>query len=384
MTPRDYDLVVLGDFRFPGGTSTAIAEELNAGAAAGYRIGLVQIKGPVLRQPHPFHPRIRACIDEGRVALLDPDRPVAARLVLVHHPSLFTHRPLQGLHVTAERKLLVVWHPPLDGAGAPAYDWAAIDRNTRGLLGDDLLWAPVGPLVRAQFDAIEDRPPLFPDDWHSMVDLDAWRVDRSGFVDNRPVIGRHSRPDLLKWPDTRDMTLAAYPDDPRYLVRVLGGGPFLLGLARRLSAQLAGPRLQRHARRSFLAGSTSSSTSTIRAGSRRSAGPSSRPWRAARSPSCRRISSRCSATPRSTPSRRRRGTWSTPTAATPGLSPSRSSAAGRLVRSASAIEAYVERLHALIGPPRPTRSRAAAPRTVPRRGRCACCSCRRTASASAI
>ena len=75
MTPRGYDLIVLGDFRFPGGTSTAIAEELSAGAAAGYRIGLVQVKGPVLKRPHPFHPRIRACIDDRRVDLIvNPQR----------------------------------------------------------------------------------------------------------------------------------------------------------------------------------------------------------------------------------------------------------------------------------------------------------------------
>ena len=184
----------------------------------------------MLKQPHPFHPRIRACIDDRRVELIDPDQPATGRLVLAHHPSLFTHRPLQGLHLSAERKLLVVWHPPLDGAGMPSYDWASIDRNARGVLGDDLLWAPVGPLVRAQFETIDDSPPLFADDWHSMVDLDEWRVDRSGFVDSRPVIGRHSRPDLLKWPDTRELTLAAYPDDPGFVVRVLGGGPYLLTL----------------------------------------------------------------------------------------------------------------------------------------------------------
>ena len=93
MPARNYDIVVLGDFRFPGGTSTAIAEELSAGAAAGYRIGLVQIKGPVLKRPHPFHPRIRACIEDRRVDLIDPDQPVEGRLLLAHHPSLFTHRP---------------------------------------------------------------------------------------------------------------------------------------------------------------------------------------------------------------------------------------------------------------------------------------------------
>ena len=227
MTPRDYDLIVLGDFRFPGGTSTAIAEELVAGTAAGYRIALVQLKGPVLKYPHPFHPRIRACIDDGRVDLLDPELPATGRLLLAHHPSLFTHRPLQGLHLSAERKLLVVWHPPLDGVGQPAYDWASIDRNARAVLGDHLLWAPVGPLVRAQFETIEDGPPLFADDWHSVVDPEAWRVDRSRFVDRRPVLGRHSRPDPLKWPDSRELTLEAYPDDPRFVVRVLGGGPYL-------------------------------------------------------------------------------------------------------------------------------------------------------------
>ncbi len=231
MAARDYDLIVVGDFRFPGGTSTAIAEELVAATGAGYRIALVQLKGPVLKYPHPFHPRIRACIDDGRVDLLDPDRPAAARLLLAHHPSLFTHRLLQGLHLAAERKLLIVWHPPLDGEGQPAYDWTSIDRNARGVLGDDLLWAPVGPLVRAQLEAIEDGPPLFADDWHSVVDPQAWRVDRSRFVDRRPVIGRHSRPDPLKWPDSRELTLAAYPDDPRFLVRVLGGGPYLHTLA---------------------------------------------------------------------------------------------------------------------------------------------------------
>ncbi|MGO1832914.1 MAG: glycosyltransferase, partial [Brevibacterium yomogidense] len=38
-----------------------------------------------------------------------------------------------------------------------------------------------------------------------------------------PVIGRHSRGHWSKWPDTRDDLLAAYPEDPRYRVRVLGG-----------------------------------------------------------------------------------------------------------------------------------------------------------------
>ena len=68
--PR-YDLVVLADLRFPGGTSTALATEIRTQAAAGYRTGLVHVKGPVLRLPHPFHPEFRALLDAAGLASPD-------------------------------------------------------------------------------------------------------------------------------------------------------------------------------------------------------------------------------------------------------------------------------------------------------------------------
>ena len=38
------------------------------------------------------------------------------------------------------------------------------------------------------------------------------------------MIGRHGRPDPVKWPRTREELLQAYPDVPDVRVRVLGGG----------------------------------------------------------------------------------------------------------------------------------------------------------------
>lgn len=227
MPDHRYDIAVIGDFRFPGGTSVAIAEEIEAQAAVGYRTALIQLKGPVLKYPHPFHPGIRACIDAGQAELVDPDVPISAGLVLAHHPTLFTHQPGRGLDIAAETRLLIVQHPPLDGEGSPSYDWGRIRRNAEATLGGETIWAPVGPLVRAQFATIDDVPPLTEADWHSVVDPAVWRVPRSRFCDARPVIGRHSRPDPLKWPDSRDEALAAYPDDQRFLIRVLGAGPYM-------------------------------------------------------------------------------------------------------------------------------------------------------------
>jgi hypothetical protein len=222
-----YDIVAIGDFRFPGGTSTAVAAELRAQAGAGYRTGLIQLKGPILKYPHGIHPQIRACLEEGLADLLDPDSTVAARLVLAHHPSVFTHLPRRALRVDAEARLLIVHHPPLDGFGQPNYDWAAIHRHAEAVLGDAVLWAPIGPAVRQQFAALDDMPPLLPIDWYGVIDPRPWQVPRKGLVESRPVIGRHSRPDPLKWPDDRATTLMVYPDDPSFVVRILGGGAFL-------------------------------------------------------------------------------------------------------------------------------------------------------------
>jgi hypothetical protein len=222
-----YDVVAIGDFRFPGGTSTGVAEELRAQAAAGYRAGLIQLKGPVLKYPHSIHPGIRRCLEEGLADLLDPDAAIAARVLLAHDPSLFTYLPRRALRVDAEARLLIVHHPLLDGSGQSSYDCTAIHRNAEAVLGGEVLWAPVGPAVRQQLATVHEPPPLFHLDWHGVLDFDRWRVVRAGPLEARPVIGRHSGPDALKWPDDRASTLAAYPDDPAFIVRILGGAPFL-------------------------------------------------------------------------------------------------------------------------------------------------------------
>jgi glycosyltransferase involved in cell wall biosynthesis len=60
-------------------------------------------------------------------------------------------------------------------------------------------------------------------DWVTVFGQELVTTPRSGFVADRPVIGRHSRPQKEKWPDTPEAILSAYPDDPRYRVEILGG-----------------------------------------------------------------------------------------------------------------------------------------------------------------
>ena len=227
-----YDIVILADPRFPGGTSTALASEIEAQARAGYRTALLALKGPVLKRSHPFHPAIRTALDAGFCELVDPTEPLAAPLLLIHHPQVLSFMPQARLRLEAERQLVIVHHPPFDGDGAPFYDWAEVHRNAEALLGGAPVWAPVGPRVREQLVALSDPPPLTGQDWHSILDPTAWALPETGALGPLPVIGRHSRPDLLKWPETAEQILEIYPAAPDIRVRILGlplGLPELLG-----------------------------------------------------------------------------------------------------------------------------------------------------------
>ncbi len=228
---RDLDILVLGDLRFPGGTSVAKAEELAASAAAGYRCGLINLRAPVLRYPHPINPRIRALIDNGTVELLDPREPVNAKLACLYHPQAATNYPLCAPRFTADVKLLIVNHPPHDAAGQPFYDWTAANENAQALMGGAVYWAPVGPAVRRQLEGLAEPPPLLDTDWQGVINPEQWAIDRREGPRPSPILGRHSRPDPSKWPDDRETLLQIYPDDPEFVVRILGDGSFLRELA---------------------------------------------------------------------------------------------------------------------------------------------------------
>ena len=235
MPTSKFDIAVVGDFRFPGGSGSSIDSQIRAQAQAGYRTALIQVHGPVLRKPHPINPLIRQCIDDGVAEFVDSATPVSAALTLAFHPQVFTYPPHRPLQVDAETTLLVTSHPFVDGYGDPFYDWAAIDANVQEVFGGGVLWAPVGPLVRAPVAGLADAPPLHSEDWLEVLPLAQWKPSRRRRVEGPPfVIGRHSRPDPLKWPDRPADAFAAYPASPDFRVEILGGGPFLKDVVGRI------------------------------------------------------------------------------------------------------------------------------------------------------
>jgi glycosyltransferase involved in cell wall biosynthesis len=224
MTATVYDVAILSDFRYPGGTSASIAEEVQAQARAGLSTVLVHVPSPHQPGVHPFSPRITALLRNGSAELVHDDTAVSARLLVIRQPRIFTRDLERVPRITAEHTVMVVNQAPGDTEdGSRYYDYDDVRRRVEGYFGSGVIWAPISPQVREHVRRVAPRAPLA-EDWHEIIDVAAWWVDRPVPVGDKPVIGRHGRADAVKWPRSVEEILQAYPDSGEVRVRILGGG----------------------------------------------------------------------------------------------------------------------------------------------------------------
>ncbi|MTV27254.1 glycosyltransferase [Nitriliruptoraceae bacterium ZYF776] len=220
-----YDVVLLTDARLPGGTASSVAEEVRAQARAGLRTAIVQLDSHMIGYTRAFNPRVTAVLDEGLADLVVGGGPVRARLAVLRHPGIVAGAPITIPDVQADRALVVANQTPTGTDGTPIfYD---LDR-AREVVGQHLHaeadWVPIGPLIRDNLAQVAPDLRLLPDDWVNVIDVDRWAVSpQRRWRRDVPVIGRHSRSSEHKWPATAADILAAYPEDPAYEVRILGG-----------------------------------------------------------------------------------------------------------------------------------------------------------------
>lgn len=222
MAEPQFDIVIVTDPRFQGGTSSAVAAEMSAAARAGYSVGFFSYEAANLRQPLPFNPRIKKLIDRGEVSHIVPGTRAACTLAILHNPFTAGLVPVAPLGITAERRLVVAHHPPVDADGHPSYEIADVTCNAEEILAGRADWVPVGPNARAAFASLPGAPALLPDDWANVIDLDAWRHLPAQRTRARIRIGRHSRPDLRKFPADRASFETIYGDGEAVDVDLLG------------------------------------------------------------------------------------------------------------------------------------------------------------------
>jgi hypothetical protein len=223
MSRRDFDVIIATDFRHGGGTTASIAQEIEIQARMGLRTGLVQVDAAYL-EPQPWADRIRAAVAAGAAEVVPASSTATARLLVLRHPRVFEPATWK-LAARGDRAVMVANQVPRDLARTtPYYDVAMVRARLREQLGSEPAWAPIGPVVRDAIAASRVAPEMIDDDWHNVIDAEAWAPRRPRPQRGPIWIGRHSRDDIKKWPERRADMLAAYPDDGPRRVRVLGGG----------------------------------------------------------------------------------------------------------------------------------------------------------------
>lgn len=225
---KDFDVVLVGDFRFPGGTSVATAHEIRALAQADFNIGLVQVNAPVLKQKRGYNPHIRRCLDQGLAHLVSPQgQAIRAQLGIFHNPLAFSEPFKDAAPMRFDRSIIVAHQGPRDANGVPYYDPERVEQVCRDLGRQTTDWAPISRLVRRGLEAEKADIRLHDEDWHNTFFVDEWTTSRDEPLKGVPVLGRHGRADRDKWPATKSEILTVYPSDPSVEVRLLGVGDHL-------------------------------------------------------------------------------------------------------------------------------------------------------------
>lgn len=161
-----------------------------------------------------------AAIEATTTPVLPAGGTARARLALVYHPTLLDRPPTRRIGLAADLVGIVVHQPARDAAGARACDLDTARALAHDLWRAETVLLPVGPNARRDLAADAGGAAIWDRDWTNLLDCDAWPAapvrDEAGPL----TIGRHSRPDPLKWPDPEERALV-YPYDPtlRFVMR---------------------------------------------------------------------------------------------------------------------------------------------------------------------
>jgi UDP:flavonoid glycosyltransferase YjiC (YdhE family)/glycosyltransferase involved in cell wall biosynthesis len=226
-----FDVVLIGDFRVPGGTSRQASNQIRVLHRAGYSVGLVNVELPHAKGKKPIDSLIRARISLGEATLVrNSFDDLSASLVIFENPRAFQEAPADAIRVDARRALIAVHFPLVDGTGQQTFDPPLAAQVCGQITEAPLLWAPVSNLTRRLLLSNQAELPLLEQNLTNIVMVDDFTSDRPRPVSDLPVIGRHSRPQPDKWPATRQEMLQVYPKRSDIEVALLGVGDDLRDL----------------------------------------------------------------------------------------------------------------------------------------------------------
>ncbi|WP_141500355.1 glycosyltransferase [Paenibacillus luteus] len=225
-----FDVIMMSDFRLPGGTTSSNIEEMKAQKRAGLTTGLYQMSGHPNSKAKRLNPKIRRMIDGTRIRLLRPAARASCKTLIIRHPRILHVRRRLKPRISAQKIHIIINQTPkkdYGGNGQTVYRIGRCQRRVKQYFGKTGIWHPIGPQVRKtlqQYHARELRSiRLAAEDWVNIINTREWKRKRRPAKNGVIRIGRHSRDAYVKWPSNRTDLLAIYPSSSKYEIHVLGG-----------------------------------------------------------------------------------------------------------------------------------------------------------------
>ena len=228
---RHFDVVLMSDFRLPGGTTSSNLQEIVAQRNAGLRTGLIHHPVAAWALSRGVNPKIMAAVDNDLVRFVAPDERVTCDLLIARLPKMGEHPMSVFPTVDAAQRIVVLNQTPNRYYGVEVDDNIAWDvgRCADGftrLLGEHS-WYPISPRVREAMVQHHTPDmcgiPLADEDWTEIIDLHTWRRDGRRTPDGRVLLGRHSRDQRDKWPSDPTTLACLHPELAAWENHVLGG-----------------------------------------------------------------------------------------------------------------------------------------------------------------
>ncbi len=224
--PSRFDVVMMSDFRLYGGSVLSLVEEIEAQFRAGMTTAIHQINcvAEDITGRVRFNENVSRLLHQGKCTLIHSDWELEAGCCSMRFPPIFDFSPAAVPAIETSHHVMAVNTAPVerDGTGR-MYNIDRVLAHMHSTFGTPGVWYPIGPRLREYIENEVPADVLSSEDWVNIVDVNSWIVNRSRFCGDRPVVGRHSRDDRVKWPTDPEILREAYLCDPNWDVRIMGG-----------------------------------------------------------------------------------------------------------------------------------------------------------------
>ena len=217
-----FDVVFAADFRFPGGATVLVIAEIEAAAAVGLRVGVMQLDSPLNRIGSIFPAALFAVLLQKQIILLRIHDAYDSTLLVVRHPSVvqFLDNMISPAKISA-CLLIANTAPVLTGGVGGIYDLEQCSNNVLSTFNVVPAIVPESGVTRKLVEQVAGNVEVADYEWPGFITLE--HAGGHQVAARSPVVGRHSRDHRLKWPDKIGDFMAAYCQPKIFSTHILGG-----------------------------------------------------------------------------------------------------------------------------------------------------------------